>query len=354
MEGLRIRIIEPKFFEEEKEAVISILESHQLTRGEWTRKFQEAFAEYTGAKHCFTVCSGTVALFIGLKALGVEKGERVIVPAMSFMATVDAVLLAGGIPVVVDIDDYYTMDVNQLEDAVKRYKPRVVIPVHLFGQVADMESIMFLSEKYGFYVLEDSAQAHGAELKGRRAGSWGHLGAFSFYASKNVPMGEGGALTTSDEDIASKVKSWIDFGEKPAFNVRITEFQAAIGYIQLKHLDRRNRRRREIANKYKREFSEIFTVPEERENSFHVYHLFTLRHERRDEIIEELRSRDIDARVYYPYLLNEIRECEGFTPEKALMFKREVFSIPVHPFLSDEEVNYVVENLKEVSAVINT
>ncbi len=354
MGNFSIRIIEPKFFEEEKEAVISILESHQLTRGEWTKKFQNAFSAYTDVKHCFTVCSGTVALFIGLKAFGVDKGDKVIVPAMSFMATVDAVLLAGGTPVVVDIDDYYTMDVNQLEDAVKRYKPKVVIPVHLFGQMADMEAIMFLSEKYGFYVLEDAAQAHGAELKGKKAGSWGHLGAFSFYASKNIPMGEGGALTTSDDEVAESVKDWIDFGSKPAFNVRITEFQSAIGFIQLKYIDRRNKRRREIADIYKEEFSDIFTVPIERRQSVHVYHLFTLRHEKREEIIEELRVRGIDARVYYPYLLNEIRECECLSLNRASLFKKEVFSIPVHPFLSKEEVDYIVTNVKEVSAALST
>ncbi len=352
MENLRIRIIEPRFFEEEKEAVIKILESHKLTRGEWTRKFQEAFALYTGADYCFTVCSGTVALFVGLKALGVSKGDKVIIPAMSFMATVDAVLLAEGVPVVIDIDEYYTMDLNQLEDAVKKHKPKVVIPVHLFGQMADMESIMFLSEKYGFYVLEDSAQAHGATFKGKKAGAWGHMGAFSFYASKNVPMGEGGALTTSDVSLANDIRKWIDFGDHPAFNVRITEFQSAIGFIQLKYLDERNRRRREIAEIYKREFADIFAVPKERNGSLHIYHLFTLRHERRDEIIRELRKRGIDARVYYPYLLNEIRECESFPLDRAKAFREEVFSIPVHPFLSEEEVNYIVDSLKEIVYVL--
>ncbi len=213
-----INIIEPRFFEEEEEAILSILKSRRITRGEWTKAFEEAFAKYLEVKHAFTVCSGTVALFIALKALGVE-GQKVVVPAMSFMATIDAVYLAGGVPVVVDVDEYYTMDPNQLEDAVKKYNPKVVIPVHLYGQPADMDAITELSEKYGFYVLEDSAQAHGAEFKGKKVGSLGHLSAFSFYASKNVPMGEGGVIATDDDKLAKEVKKWIDFGEHPALTL---------------------------------------------------------------------------------------------------------------------------------------
>jgi len=349
----KIRIVEPKFFEEEKEAVISILENHILTRDGWTEKFQREFAEYVGVNYCFTVCSGTVALFIALKALGVDKGELVVVPAMSFMATVDAVLLAGGTPLVVDVDEYYTMDVNQLEDAVKRYKPKVVIPVHLFGQMADMESIMSLSEKYGFFVIEDAAQAHGAEYGNRKAGAWGHLSAFSFYASKNVPMGEGGAILTDHDDIAKNVRKWIDFGDHPAFNLRITEFQAAIGSIQLKYLDKRNERRREIAKIYTDNFAEFFEIPKERGNSKHVYHLFTMRHPMRDTIIESLKEKGIDARVYYPYLLNEIRECKALSLERASKYREEVFSIPVHPFLSDDDVNYIVDSVLEVMATLS-
>ena len=345
---MQIPIVGLQFSEEEKKALVEILESKRITRDGWTEAFQEEFARFLGVQHCATVCSGTVALYIGLKALGVEKGEKVIIPAMSFMATVDAVLLAGGTPITVDVDEYYTMDVNQLEDAVKKYRPKVVIPVHLYGQPADMESIMFLSEKYGFFVLEDSAQAHGAAYKGKKVGAWGHLSAFSFYASKNVPMGEGGALTTNHEEIFKEVKKWIDFGDHPAFNVRITEFQAAIGTLQLRKLKERNERRRNIAHIYNDNFKENFIIPKEREHAYHVYHLYTLRHPDRDEIIKYLRSKGIDARVYYTYLLHELRNTEHLPTPNAERFKKEVFSIPVHPFLTEEEVLYIVESLKEV------
>ncbi|MCX8059758.1 MAG: DegT/DnrJ/EryC1/StrS family aminotransferase, partial [Aquificaceae bacterium] len=293
-----IRIVEPRFSEEEKQAVLQILESGQLTRGKWTALFQEEFARYLGVDYVFPVCSGTVALFVALKAIGVE-GQRVVVPAMSFMATIDAVYLAGGIPVVVDVDEYYTMDPDQLERAVRKYRPKVVVPVHLYGQTADMDAILWLSDRYGFYVLEDSAQAHGAEWKGRRAGALGHVAAFSFYASKNVPMGEGGAVVTSDPKLAQEVKKWIDFGDHPAFNVRITEFQAAIGYFQLRKLQENNLRRREIALHYMQALNGGFLHPKERRGAFHVYHLYTLRHPQRETILQTLKAKSIDARVYY-------------------------------------------------------
>lgn len=343
-----IRIIQPLFGEEEKRAVLEIIESHQLTRGRWTKNFQEEFANYVGTEHCFTVCSGTTALFIALRAIGVDRGEKVIVPAMSFMATIDAVFLACGEPVVVDVDEFFTIDLNQLEDAVKKYRPRAVIPVHLYGQVAPMKEIMDLADRYGFYVIEDSAQAHGASLMGRKAGSWGHIGAFSFYASKNVPMGEGGALTTSDKQVAQKIREIIDFGNKPAFNVRITEFQAAIGTLQLRKLGKMNARRREIAKKYRSLLKEHFHLPPERENSVHAYHLFTLRHPWRDVIVEELNKMEIEARVYYTYLLHEIRECEHLPTPTAERLRKEVFSIPAHPYLTDAEVDYIAGQLIEI------
>ncbi|MDW8066125.1 MAG: DegT/DnrJ/EryC1/StrS family aminotransferase [Aquificaceae bacterium] len=342
-----IRIIEPRFSEEEKEIVLEILESGHVTRGKWTALFQEEFARYLGVDYVFTVCSGTVALFVALKALGVE-GRHVIVPAMSFMATIDAVYLAGGIPVVVDVDQFYTMDPNQLEDAVKRYNPKVVVPVHLYGQTADMDAIMWLSDRYGFYVLEDSAQAHGALWKGKKAGSIGHVSAFSFYASKNIPMGEGGAIATSDPKIAQEIKKWIDFGEHPAFNVRITEFQAGLGYAQLKKVEENNSRRREIAFKYMQTLNGGFVHPVEREGCLHVYHLYTLRHPQRDKIIEALKVNGIDARVYYPYLLHELRGAEHLPTPNAESFRKEVFSIPVHPYLTEEQVDFIIDSLLSV------
>ncbi|MEN3033601.1 MAG: DegT/DnrJ/EryC1/StrS family aminotransferase [Aquificaceae bacterium] len=336
-----IRIIEPSLGECEKKLVLEILNSQQITRGKWTSLFEKEFGAYLGAEHVFSVCSGTVALFIALKALN-AKGKRVIVPAMSFMATIDAVLLADAEPIVVDIDEYFTMDVESLEVAVKRYKPHVVIPVHLYGQCADMESIMTLSERYGFFVLEDAAQAHGATYMGKKAGTIGHISAFSFYASKNLPMGEGGAIVTSDPLIAKNIKKWIDFGDHPAFNVRITEFQAAIGLCQLRTLEERNLKRRLNAEYYRDSIGKDFIHPKVRPLSTHSYHLYTLRHHQRDKIVSSLKSAGVDARVYYPYLLNELRNSTHTPLPNAQRFRKEVFSIPVHSELSHSQREFIV------------
>ncbi|MFP3254701.1 MAG: DegT/DnrJ/EryC1/StrS aminotransferase family protein [Hydrogenobaculum sp.] len=336
-----IKIIEPRFTEEDAKVLSEIVLSGYITRGPWTKKFSEAFAQFLGVEKVYTVCSGTAALYVILKALNVE-GKHVVVPALSFMATIDTVILAGGIPVVVDVDDYYTMDVNQLEDAIKKYNPVCIIPVHLYGGMADMDSIMSLANKYNIYVLEDAAQAHGASFKGKMAGAIGHVGAFSFYASKNVPMGEGGAISSSDESILKAVNALIDFGDSPALNLRITEFQAALGFLGLQRLKEQNDKRIKNAEYYNKHLSDELIKPKQRENSHHVYHLYTLRHKNRDHIIESLKKEDIDARVYYTYTLASLRDALHLPLDNANKYIKELFSIPVHPYLSQEDLEKIV------------
>ncbi|GAB6078750.1 DegT/DnrJ/EryC1/StrS family aminotransferase [Hydrogenobaculum acidophilum] len=336
-----IKIIEPRFTEEEAKVLSDIVLSGYITRGPWTKKFSEAFAEFLGVNKVYTVCSGTAALYVILKALNVE-GKHVIVPALSFMATIDTVLLSGGIPVVVDVDEYYTMDPNQLEDAVKKYNPICIIPVHLYGGMADMNSIMEIANRYNIYVLEDAAQAHGASLKGKMAGAIGHIGAFSFYASKNIPMGEGGVISVSDENISKAINSLIDFGDSPALNLRITEFQAALGFLGLQKLETQNNKRIKNAEFYNKHLSDELAKPAKRPNSKHVYHLYTLRHKNRDNIIEALKKENIDARVYYTYTLASLRNALHLPLDNANKYVKELFSIPVHPYLSQEELEKIV------------
>jgi len=336
-----IKIIEPKFTEQEAKILSDIVLSGHITRGPWTKKFSEAFAEFLGVKTIYTVCSGTTALYVILKALNVEA-KHVIVPALSFMATIDTVILAGGIPVVVDVDEYYTMDPNQLEEAVKKYNPICIIPVHLYGGMSDMDAIMDIANRYNVYVLEDAAQAHGASFKGKMAGAIGHVGAFSFYASKNVPMGEGGAISSSDESILKAVNALIDFGDSPALNVRITEFQAALGFLGLQKLDQLNAIRIKNAEYYNKHLSDELIKPKQRENSHHVYHLYTLRHKNRDHIIESLKKENIDARVYYTYTLAGLRNALHLPLDNANRYINEFFSIPVHPYLAKEELEKIV------------
>ncbi len=331
--------------EELKLQLTSILESGRLTRGPYTERFEKRFAQYIGVPLVKTVNSGTTALYTALRAINV-RDRYVAVPALSFMATVDAVLLAGGKPLVLDVDETYTMDPNQLEDVLKSFDIAAVIPVHLFGNMADMPAIIELAQKYGAVVLEDAAQAHGAELEGKKAGAWGNLAAFSFYATKNVSMGEGGAVAVADEKYIPRVLSILDFGEEPAFNFRLSEFQCAVGLNSLNKLEENNRRRRQIAEKYNEAFKGIFQLQKER--GYHVYHVYSLRHPRRDFIVRELQRRGIATKVYYSYLLHELRETEHYPTPNAERFRDELFALPIYPSLTDGEVDYIIQTLLDV------
>jgi len=346
-----IPIIKPVFGKEEEETVVEIMKSGQITRGKWTLKFKESFSEYVGSSFCHPVCSGTAALYIALKAIGINStADVVVVPSMSFMATIDAVLLAGGKPIVVDVGDDYCMDPFQLEIAVEKYKPKAVIPVHLFGQTADMEKINKICKDKGVIVLEDAAQSHGAEYKGKKAGNLGDISAFSFYASKNVAMGEGGAILTSDPELDEKVSNWIEFGDHPALNLRITEFQAGIGYWQLKKLDSTNEKRRRIAKLYNEEFKELpaLILPEEFAGRKHVFHIYAMRHPKRDQILERLIEKGIGARVYYNYTLHQLRNVEHLECSFSENVVKQIFAIPVHAALKEDDIAYIVDTVKKV------
>ncbi len=327
------------------ESLNEIISSGRLTRGKYTHLFEEEFKNFLGVELVKTVNSGTTALYVSLRALNVE-GRYVIVPALSFMATIDAVILAGGKPLVLDVDETYTLDINQLEDALKRYDVAAILPVHLFGNMADMPSLTELAQKYGAYVLEDAAQAHGAHYEGIKAGAWGDIAAFSFYATKNVAMGEGGAVAVKNIYLVKRVKQLLDFGEEPAFNFRLSEFQSAVGLHSLRRIEENTRRRRAIAKKYSENFKGLFGF--QRERGYHVYHVYSLRHSQRDLIIRELQDRGISTKVYYSYLLHELRGAEHFPTPFAEKLKNELFALPMYPSLTDKEVNYVIQNLLEV------
>jgi len=331
--------------EELKKQLCEIVESGRLTRGKYTAAFEEEFKNFLGVELVKTVNSGTTALYSILRALDI-RDKYVVVPALSFMATIDAVLLAGGKPLVLDIDETYTLDVNQLEDALKHYDVRVIVPVHLFGNMADMPAIVELAQKYGAYIVEDAAQAHGASYEGIKAGAWGDASAFSFYATKNISMGEGGAVAVKNPFLVDRIKSLLDFGEEPAFNFRLSEFQAVVGLHSLRRVEENNRRRRQIAKRYNESFKEYFDLQKER--GYHVYHVYSLRHPKRDYLVKELEERGISTKVYYSYTLHNLRDAEHFETPNADRFINELFALPIYPALTDEEVDYVIETLLEV------
>jgi dTDP-4-amino-4,6-dideoxygalactose transaminase len=345
------------------QAVEEVLSSMHLFLGENTQLFEEEFAAYCGAKASVGVANGTDALHLALRAAGVGHGHEVITVSHTFFATAEAIVMAGAAPVFVDIDPAtLTIDVAQIEAKITA-QTRAIVPVHLYGRLCDMEPIMELAERHGLIVIEDAAQAHGAEFRGKRAGSFGHLGCFSFYYSKNLgAYGEAGAVTTSDPRLADRLRVLRDHGSKEryyhsefGFNGRIDEIQAAILRIKLRHLDAWNARRRQHAARY----SELLAAsavqpPSLPSDSSHVYHLYVIRTTERDALQRALREQGIATGIHYPVPvhLQEATRALGYRPghlpntERAA---REVLSLPMYAELDQDQIAYVAQHVRSAA-----
>ncbi len=349
-----IPIAKPMVGEEEKRAVLEVLDSGMLAMGEYVEKFERAFASYIGVKHALSTTSGTQALILALKALGVE-GKEVLVPSFTFIASATSIIAAGGKPVFVDVDERtFNIDV---EDARKKVTKNTIaiIPVHLFGQPCEMDAIMELAEEYDLFVVEDACQAHGAEYKGRKVGSIGDVACFSFYPTKNMTTGEGGMITTNDDEIAERIKMLRNHGQKERYlhvelgwNYRITSIQAAIGIEQLKKLDKFNEKRRKNARYYDEMLSSIDNVeiPYVMSEVKHVYHQYTIKVKEREKLTEAFRKKGIGYGIYYPKGVHQqpVMQKLGFTAKLPVTERivNEVISIPVHPALSEEDLDKIV------------
>ena len=345
------------FREEYEEILREILSDGLFVLGPRLRAFEEAFARYVGVKYALGVNSGTDALVLGLRAMGVGRGDEVITTPFTFYATVEAILLVGARPVFADIDPRtFNLNPEAVKDALTE-RTKVILPVHLYGQAARVEDMRFP----GVAVLEDAAQAAGAERKGRKVGSLGDAAAFSFYPTKNLSaLGDGGAITTDDPHLAERVRHlrvhcqgdrYVHEGI--GYNSRLDEIQAAFLKIKLRHLDGWNRRRREIARIYTEALKDTVITPYEDEGNFHVFHQYTVRVEDRDGLRDFLLSRGIGVSVFYPvplHLQKVLREefgyREGQFPE-AERAAREVLSLPIYPEMEDWQVEYVVESVRE-------
>jgi len=355
-----IKVNSPFIGDEEVEAVAKVLRSGMLAQGAVVREFEERFAEYVGVKHAVTLSNGTIALYAALKAIGVGGGDEVIVPDFTFFATASAVVLAGGRPVFADIDlETYTIDPASVERLVSD-RTKAVIPVHLYGHPAMMDELLSIAREHNIVVIEDCAQAHGAEFRGMRVGSLGTVNAFSFYATKNLTMGEGGAITTDSDAIAEFVRLLRNHGqtrryyhERLGWNFRITNIQAAIGLEQLRKLEAMNRRRREIARMYVEGLEGVdgLRLPVEKPWAKHVYHQFTIWVENgRDRLAKYLRDNGVQVSIHYPAPLHEQPVFRGRYGGgecvNSSLAARHVLSIPMHPGLSDEEVETVIKLIR--------
>lgn len=343
----------------------AVLDSGAFASGPFVQRFEKDFAAYCGVKHCVAVGNGTDALWLALLALGVGPGDEVITVPLTFMATAEAITYTGARPVFVDIEpDTYTMDPRQLERAITP-RTRAILPVHLYGQMADMEPILAIASRHGIPVVEDACQAHGATYRGRRAGAWGRLGCFSFYPGKNLgALGEGGAVVTDDETLARKVAMYRDHGqarkyhhEVVGWNARMDGIQGAALQIKLRRLDAANEARRRLAAVYRERLAEVpgLILPREAPDRRHVYHLFVVRVPHRDAVLTELSERGIQCGIHYPIPVHlqaayaSLGLPAGTFPVTE-MCAAEVLSLPMYPELTVTQVETVADELKQCLA----
>lgn len=345
------------------DAIREVIEASAFSGGEYVARFESEFSKFTRCQYTAGVASGTEALWLTLLAMGVGPGDEVITSPSTFMATAEAITFCGARPVFVDIDERsYTLDPELLQEAVTSHT-KAVIPVHLFGQTADMTPILDIARANGLYVVEDACQAHGAEYQGRPAGSIGDAACFSFYPGKNLgAFGEAGAVTTNNPEIFRKVCVLRDHGQVRKYhhsmigwNGRMDGIQAAVLSIKLRHLDAVTDARRAHAAQYEMELEEVDALlcPRELPARKHVYHLYPVRVEARQQLIDGLDAMGISTGIHYPVPVH-LQECyrdlncpEGSYPV-AEQCAREFVSLPMFPELTEEQISRVCDSVKEV------
>ena len=342
---------------------MEVLDSGMLSIGKTVQEFEQAFAQYTGAKYAIAASSGTTALHLALKASGVQAGDKVLTTPFSFVATANSILYSGAIPVFCDVEDKtFNMDPDKIEQYLESTPGiKALLIVHLYGHPCDMDKIMALVEKYNLILIEDAAQAHGAKFRGRHVGTFGKSGIFSFYPTKNMTTSEGGMVITNDDDVYTELKLLREHGDTGGYdhkvlgyNYRMTNISAAIGLGQLEKLDRFNQARAENAAYYYEHLKGLdwLELPVVKENCTHCYHQFTLKVKRdRDRFVEYLKENDIGSRVYYPVtipsqtLYKELGYDQPSFPVADQLCK-EVVSIPVHPAVSAEDREKIVKVIR--------
>jgi dTDP-4-amino-4,6-dideoxygalactose transaminase len=346
-------------------AIDRVCRNASFILGDEVEAFEKQFAALCETKHCVALNSGTSALHLGLLALGVQHGDEVITTTNTFLATAEAISYCGARPVFVDIDPATAnLDPKLIERAITR-ATKAIVPVHLYGRVADMDPILEIASRHHLGVLEDACQAHGARYRGRRAGSLGHAAAFSFYPTKNLgAYGEGGALTTNDDRIAQFARAARTHGqtgryehEFVGYNYRMEGFQGAVLQVKLKHFAEASARREELARAYRRLLAGAhLNLPYDDPRDECAYHLFVVYVERRDEVRSQLADRGIETAVHYPrpiHLQPAYADCgvpQGTLPHSERACNR-VISLPFYPGLHAEQVEYIANTLREIVGV---
>jgi len=352
--------------EEFDRAITDVIASGIFAGGPAVTRFEQAFAKFCECDHAVGLGSGTEAVWLALLACGVGHTDEVITVASTFMATAEAITFCGATPVFVDVDEHtYTMSPAALLRALTP-RTKAIVPVHLFGQVADMDPILDFARRHSLFVIEDAAQAHGAEYKGRKAGSIGDVGCFSFYPGKNLgALGEAGAVVTSNADLSKKIRVLRDHGQVRKYhhtmigwNCRMDAIQGACLAIKLPHLQRGNELRRKHAQRYEDGLSGFNSIvtPKEADYSRHVYHVYAVRTEGRDQLMQELEQKGIACGVHYPVPVHlqqayvHLGYGEGAFPVSETI-AREFLSLPMYPELTEDQIDFVIESVTEAIGV---
>ena len=350
---MKIPFFVQEFTDEMEEAAVDALRNESFVGGESVSKFEEEFAQYTGTKYAASVNSGNSALQISLMSLGIGDGSRVITPTNSFIASANCIRMTNAEPVLSDID----MNDGEIDISNCKDKVDAIIPVHIYGNPCDFDSVKSFANEKKIPIIEDACQAHGAEYKGKKVGSLGDIGCFSFYPTKNMTVGgDGGMATTDNEEIVQKIKSIRDNGRKTknefdklGFTMRLNTVNAAIGRIQLKHLDEKTSRRREIVSIYRENLTQDCILPENKQGKS-VYHQIVLKHEKRDEIRRELTNNDIGSSIYYetPIHQQPIYQNYGLELPNSEKFSKLILSLPSYPQLTNDQVIEICECVNKI------
>lgn len=349
--------------EEIDAALQAVFESSAFSGGPFVEGFEKNFSRFCECEQAVAVGNGTEALWLALLAFGVGPGDEVLTVPNTFIATAEAISFTGAVPRFVDVDDVgYTMDPRLIEGALSK-KTKAIIPVHLYGQAADMDPIMEIARSRGLVVIEDASQAHGADYKGRPAGSIGDAGCFSFYPGKNLgACGEGGAVTTNRPEVADRIRLLRDHGQRSkydhcivGFNARMDGVQGAVLDVKLKHLRKWNDRRRVIAHRYTELLGQTDAVVAPREAGYgdHVYHIYAVQVENRDAVMDALRALDIHCGVHYPVPIHRQQAYRNGNHAKRHLPVAEAaaarsLSLPIFPEMQDAQVDYAASQLNEV------
>jgi dTDP-4-amino-4,6-dideoxygalactose transaminase len=365
---MKIPLSKPYVDQEIKEKVLEVIDSHQYILGNHSKRFEEEFAQFIGVKHAVLTSSGTSAIFLSLKALGVGPGDGILVPSLTAFPTIEPIFHVGAKPIFIDIDETFTMDPKHIEGVLKNKKRiagvkkiKGMIPVHLYGHPADMEALLDLAKHNGLFVLEDCCQAHGARYKGRRVGSMGMAGCFSFYPSKNLTVfGDGGILVTDDEGVANHCRMLRDHGRKEkyehelvGYNLRFNEIQAAVGRLQLKRLEGFNESRRQVARRYNEGLGGTpVMTPRVEDWAEPVFHLYVIQTSERDSLATYLKEKGVQTGIHYPvpcHLQPAVKNTLGPQPrlKKTEEVAKKILSLPMYPELKNEEVEFVCITIRE-------